>query len=261
MGAQFTAASSQVLANTSSVITGFPVVLACWTFIIDTAADYASASVASTLNITNFINLSVPTLGPAFAVVCNDGSGAQTITSNILPVAGRWYFMMTRAVSATSKWIIVYDPATGRADQVQNTVSKAPTLTSCNVGIGGQPGSALASASNNIIAEFFYMDSDFNGTATGTALAAEFVRSLALEGPFARTEMQANIVEYRSLRLGVDTARQVGDSVSTGLAYSRIGRTTWANPFTAANVPIDAPHPPLSTNYVRPGQIRPIVVI
>jgi hypothetical protein len=258
MGARFTAASTQCLANSSPTITGYPFVMGAWVYTTDVAASYCVFCFTASNSLVQEIDLEI---GIATFKLIATAATSSNATSTIVPAAGKWYHVMCRAISATSRWIIVFDPTVGLVDQVQDVTSKAPTFTTPRVGVGGLPGTSLVLSSNNIIAEFFYMDSDFKTAATGAALSGGYVQKLAMEGPFSVNDIQDSIVEYRSLLDGSGQAPPA-DQISTGSVYSRVGLTTWANPFTAANVPTAGPHSPyLTTNYVRPGQIRPIVVI
>ena len=233
--------------------------VACWIYTVDLAATYMGAGLFSSSANTHWATLNTTLTGIQFSA---QAGGVQSdALSGITPVAGQWYYLIGRAVSATSRWIIVYDPSHGQVDQVQDVTSVAPTFTTPRLGLGGLTGSTLTNPSNDIIAEFFYMDADFAGIATGAVLPGQaLTRKLALEGPFSCGEIIPNIVEYRALLSSMDVVGQ-SDQVSTGLVYSRVGLTTWGNPFTAANIPTAGPHPPLSTNYVRPGQIRPILTV
>lgn len=214
-------------------------------------------SSSSTAN--NYVQLAV---GATAKLNFNSNAGGTTrsCATTTSVVAGNWYFHLGRNISSTSRWVVMYDSTTGLIEQVQNTQSSAPTYVTPRFGIGSIPGSSLVNPSNNIVAEAWYADSDIIGNDTNTALSADFVRKLALMGPFACPEISNAIVEYHSLWQATGTA-VYAPSISQGDYYSRIGLQAWANPITAANVPVPGPHPPLSPNYVRPGQNAPILVV
>jgi len=251
MGARFVAASSQSLLNSSARVTNFPFVLACWVYIIDTAAAYTSSGLANQSATTDFWNMGVST-APALNFNVNQAGSSTSLTSLITPVAGNWYYTIGRCVSATSRWIIVYDPSTGRVDQAQSTISRAPTLTVPRLSIGVLGSSTLTNFSNNIVAEWFCMDTDVLGYDTNATLAPEWVRALALEGPFSRREISDDIVEYKALRQGTDNGFMPIRMDTVGESYSRVGFPAWTSGGLTA--PAVAPHPPLSPNYVRPNQ-------
>lgn len=259
MGARFTAASNQVIANSATTLVGFPLVMGCWVLIINTTGSQALMNFGSSANNTNFWFLGTQST-PVFNFISDAAGTASNTTSAIAPVVGNWYFVMGRSITATNRWIIVFDPTTGRVDQAQNTASNIPTIVTPRMAIGGTAGSSLINPSSDVVAEAWYMDADFL-IASAASLPTELVRKLALEGPFSVPQIADDIVEYRALRSNVDNAVQA-DQYSYGENYSRIGATTWANPFTAANVPITDRHPPfLSPRYVRPFDHQTNLVI
>jgi hypothetical protein len=258
MGAKCVSATPTGLATNATYVPGYPFVFGCWTFINDLAGNYIIACLTSSAANTHNVTLQLTTT--KFQVTAVAGGGTQTSISNITPVVGKWYYIMCRAISATNRWVVVFDPSTGLVDQVQNTSSVSPTFTTPRIGLGCLPGTSIALTCNDTLAEFFYLAADFIGAAPAAALPRELVTTLALEGPFSRPYLSNQVIEYRSLLWGMDTAVQA-DSVTLGLTYSAVGLTTWNNPFTAANVPVLGPHPPLSTNYARPQQVVQILVV
>lgn len=259
MGAQFISGSNQIIAHDSIAPIGLPFTMACWACPIGTfGSNRAIIALANKANIQNYFYLGTTTTSKFDAHTTTGGTGVTT-ASNTTAVLNSWYFILARYVTTTNRWIVVYDPSTGLVDQVQTVTSNAPIVGTLAVSIGGIRGSTIFLPSWAWVGEAFYTDAElpFDPAA---ALPAEWVRKLALEGPFSLPLLSDDIVEYKSLLSGCATAVQT-EQQSIGESYSRIGLQTWANPYTAASVPLIAPHPPISSNYVRPSQIAPILVI
>jgi hypothetical protein len=215
-----------------AAITAAPFTVGCWV----SAANFATAgfwTIFDDPSGTNWFQLYCPAGNFHFAATTS-GLGGEVAAVGGGATANMWFFVVCRANSPTNRRIDMIS-ADGSTTHGQNTTSNVPAASTFYLGSGA--GNALGS-----VAEFWYTDTDIQ--ADGLQLDDNLLRQLAYGGPFSVPHIEKDIIEYRSLRSAITSAKDRSDEVYSG----HLGRQAW----TATNAPIIAPHCPLPYWYENP---------
>jgi hypothetical protein len=242
----FVSVSSQYIKNAapSLVSTGYPLTMAAWI----NPADFSNSTLFgffSSGGTTNYVMLFKGSSG--WSIAANDGSSSNNAATGAA-TTNVWYFIVTRWVSSTNRWLDILN-SDGSTAHSQGTTSKAPTGMN-QLGVGARVYSTPDSFSNALIAEFWYADADIQ--ADGGQLDDNLLRRLAYGGPFSVPHIAKDIVEYRSLRKALTSDSDDGNEV-----YARNGVQTW----TQSGSPTVGPHCPVPYWYVKPRQTERILTV
>jgi hypothetical protein len=253
MSSDFLASSSQCINNDTSPISGtvYPFTIGCWFNPRSLpGGDNAMIFPVNYNSGSNYINIATTTAGSGTVYFdVNDGSGDNYLYSTTPLIFGSWHFAMFRGISATNRRITILLPG-GVIDNTQSTVSKAPSgIDKLIIGAAGFSTAPLIIPYDGRVAEFWCTNTDVqpDGAATSNALTQQ----LAYGGPFSVPHIASSIADYRSFRKH-PTNDEVGET-----AWGGKGKQTWTN----TNGVTIAPHPPLSSSYVRPGQTKRVLTI
>jgi hypothetical protein len=157
--------------------------------------------------------------------------------------ANIWYYTLCREISITNHRVSMLTATTGQVQHSSDATSSAVTTNNVKTTIGAtHTNGAAGSGMQGGIAEWFVADGDI--VPGGGAPSDSLIRQLAYYGPFSVPSIAAQIYEYRGLV-------RPGNGLTNDY-YARDGgfRALWV----PTGSPIVGPHPPLSGNYVRPGQ-------
>lgn len=221
--------------------TGYPATFACWfqPHTLGITACYFTLlnSTSSGMFFKGFISAT-----NIISLAANDGLTSAVASTAITVVAGMWYFVVCRCISATNRWIAAlgFD---GQISHAQNTTSKAPTgMNRLRIGIDD-------TTSNNLfdgyVGEFWYTDTDIQ--PGGAQLNDNTLLQLAYNGPFSMPNIAPDILEYRSLRKAPTSDRDVATEIFSA------SPTTWVSVASGTNPQPDVGvHPPLPGGYIRP---------
>lgn len=193
-----TGASAQYLQNSAPLVLDYPLTVACWfnpaTVTTSTRTIWALSDTGTT---NHYLALQLPSLNFINAVAAAGGTEVFAANANSV-VAGSWYFVVARFISATNRRISALE-RTGLVSAGVNTTSRAPTSLD-TMTLGARVSSNGATMPfDGAIAEFWIANSDV-GVDSAAALPADLVRRLAYNGPFSDAYVVPRIVEYRSFR-------------------------------------------------------------
>lgn len=248
VAALLTNASSTRLQNAALSLTntGYPCTMACWVN-PDTSGVLRTFAIVADTGTTNNYLLLQTVAGGSWAIGAAAG-GTNSIANGGTTTANQWAFVLGRFINATNRRISVlqYD---GSIIHAQSTTSRAPTGLD-SVAIGGRITSSPDQFFGGFVGEFWYTDTDIQ--PGGAQLENALLMKLALGGPFSVPHVAKSLVEYRSLRTGLDSAQDRPEEI-----WYRGLWPTWTN----TNGVTLGPHPPLPGWYQKPGNvIRPAVV-
>lgn len=249
MSANFIAASSQYLANSSPPVTAYPWSAGMWFWHRAVSGSNGDnliwlANIGST---TNYWSLQTVFSTGGLIFETNDGGGdADATTINV--AAGSWYYAVIRAIAAANRRIAVLLPA-GSTSHGQSTTSRTPTgINSLQLG-RFQDSGGNGNYHDGLMAEFWLANADIQ--ADGAQLQDSTLRQLAFNGPFSVPSMAGSIIDYHSFYSSIDTDKP-GE-----VYYGGKGKQSWVN---NAAVKI-GPHPPLLPTYRRPDDAQSLMVI
>jgi hypothetical protein len=173
-------------------------------------------------------------------------NGAAIITGAI--VSNVWLFVLARFISTTNRRnaSIIADTY---FTEVQNTTNIS-AVTPDNGTIGTTITSGAANniaAAGSSLAEYWLTDADICANETTDR---SLVQQLALNGPFSVPHIAASVIDYRSFQSGISD-----DVVPMGAGRYQAGKGTVINFLQTGGTGLSiGPHPPLSSEYVRPAQ-------
>lgn len=241
---------SDYIRNAAATITGTPFSMGCW-FQLAAVGSVIRAimSLSDTGTGNNYFTLNMQTnetIGISASV-----SSAVTGTTATPIIAGAWQYGIARFISATERRLSVLGMgATTLISHANNTTSTTPTgIDMLSIG-ARENSSGLIQPWSGRIAEAWIADADV--FQSGSDMPNEMVMEMAFGGPFAMPGIANKIVEYRSLRCGVDSR---ADKVAE--VYYRGARTTWGT----VGAPKLSSHPPLPYWFQRPAQVMTELVI
>lgn len=179
---------------------------------------------------------------------CAEGSASDVTAGTV--TAGAWHYVLWRGISATNRRISVLN-ANGSVSHAQNTTSLVP-LNIDRMRIGEWAGSGTGAPLDGVMAEFWYATADIY--PGGAAITDEELRRLAYRGPFS---LPGNVVQYLREYLSLRTLPSRGPGSDW-----YIGAQQRMDLWTPNGSPVNGgPHPPLPSDYIRPGQTETIRVI
>jgi hypothetical protein len=239
MAGKFVLASNQKVTQTPPLLTTqYPFTVGAW-FQVATVATACVWALTATGAVNHFSIYG--NLGTQLVWEYWNGSSAVG-TFNVSIAQSEWIYFVGRSISATNRRLTVLRQS-GAISHNQNT-------TSVTISTPGRMclGMASSSADNDPlegrIAEFFFADADVQ--ADGGQLDNAMVHQLAFRGPWSVPHLVPNIVEYRSLRRGLDSKSEYpGDD------WQRGGPRPWV----ATNGPTVVQHPNLYPDYARPPRM------
>jgi hypothetical protein len=200
-----------------------------------------------------FVNFNSTAFVQSTAV--SDGTLVGTNTITYTPVAGKWYYVVARYISATNRWLSILPHGDGLAAlHSQNTTSANPTLSPvvCTIGADNNAGSGCAAT----MAEFFFAKADIQ--SDGLQLSDTTLRKLAYEGPLSVIR-QDQIIEYLQFRVWHDPAASFIQQLRTGnepdYFSARVPIIKWTQ--ASGRPALLGIHPQLYTSYRNQRLILP----
>lgn len=234
MSASFASASSQVLLNSTPLITASPFTVGMWVNALS-ASQFGFWSIGDGTSGSHFFYLRQTTTTYQFRAAA--GAGANNAAAGTV-AANSWVFLVARAISATNRRIAVLH-GDGSTAHGNDTFSVTPVAVDTET-LGSND--IQADVLNGKIAEFWIANADIQ--RDGTQLKDQLFRQLAYGGPFSVPHIAKDIIKYRSFRVFPDTR---GDR-SGEVYYGSAGRETWSN----VNGVTTGFHPPLPYWYRKP---------
>jgi hypothetical protein len=237
MGALGVAGSSLSCFNTTfaGIKPAYPFSLGFWWYITSLASNQTIWTTALSSAVTEFHETYQDSTGHFVTRVGSNFTATATAGS-----VSRWYYVISRYISATNRRTTVLLPLESTVDEAQNVTSNTPASTFDRECILCQLQSSPGFASG-IVAEMWRTDTDIQ--ADGAALLLPTLFQLAYKGPWSISSIAERIVWYKSLRQSIaDTSDTIDDP-----SFARNGRAGWG---TLANNLLQAPHPPLASDYV-----------
>lgn len=238
MAANFVAASSQRIRNTTVLVTAMPFTVGVWASSTVTNG-FAVWSLSDTGTTNNSFTMG-STIGTTWTLNALAGGTAATASGPSV-VVNRWAFILCRCISAINRRIAVLSHL--GITHGQSTPSRVPSGID-TLSIGSTETSSPSVFFPGSAAEFWYTATDIQ--PDGTQLQDSLLRRLAYGGPFSVPHIAKDIIEYRSLRVHPDSR---GDRIGE-VYFGRFGYQTWDN----TNGVTIGPHPPLPYSYVKPQQ-------
>jgi hypothetical protein len=167
--------------------------------------------------------------------------GGAVSTNVLTMVVGRWYYIVGRFITSSSKRLSALDEL-GAMVNIQNTDVTAFAAQHWDLGNEGPVGAVVNYLSGNM-AEFWMTDTDIQ--PGGAALDNSMLRQLAYYGPFSIPLVRSNLVHYRSFRSVTDDGIEKPSEVFHG----KYGRLSWGMTTGLTT----GGHPPIYGGY-EPGR-------
>jgi hypothetical protein len=247
MSAQFLAGSSRYLTQGDArLTTAGPFTVGMWMYVDALPGadqDFCTISATSAQRTWEMTITSAGQLWTGYY----DGTarGYNGLASNSI-IAGTWtYFMMRRIANANKRTCSLRAGAINHAQETANFAAGALdriTLAALQYNSAG----ATAFYTGRI-AEFFYADADV--LPGGAVMDENLLRQIAYLGPFSVPHIVPMIVEYHAMR--GPSWQMAGDDYQRGAAREWI----------PTNGPTFSHHPPISSEYIRPGQTRQLLTV
>ena len=237
MGAKFVASSAQYIRCATPDLTTRPITIGCWYKAAGDGTEQCLTSIHDTQATERGWELFAHTGNITTRMTWWTGSATQA-TAIVTSTRDEWNYVICRLIARTSKRMTNLSMS-GGITHANNTGATDPVALN-TVDVGGWSGSVTL---NGALAEWWMADIDIQ--ADGLELNESLFLQLAYKGPFSVPHIVPAIVEYRSFWQGIDSNED-----RPGHVYQRGGRRM----FTAINGPTIGEHPPISGNYVRPGQ-------
>lgn len=248
MSALFAAATANYLINSAAPVTATPFTVGMWVNMLDDTISQTFWGLEDTGGTANYWSLSFT---PADNVYTYCAAGTVDFYSAAsLPLAGEWFYLLFRAVSATNRRTSLLNAQQGTLVHSQSTAAKTPAGVDA-VTLGAFKTTTASDFSSALIAEYFMTDTDIQ--PDGTASTDSLVRQLAYSGPFSVAQVGQNVVDYRSLFSNLGSSTDNASNVARGGK----GPQTWTN----TNAVVLGAHPPLVYNYARPAQMKRKLVV
>ncbi len=188
------------------------------------------------------------------------GFSGNDITAVGVQTPNVWQYVVVRANSVARRITVLnadgsvaHGSTTGGGSNGEDVFSISDTLFSAPM--------------TGMIAEAFWADADIQ--ADGAQLSNETFRQLAYRGPFSFPHFAPKVVEYHSFRSGI-VQNPSGFSVNQPIPnkqledYYRGSQPLSLQGFSlnaGGSFPPGGPHPPLRSDYVRPGQTQRIITV
>lgn len=239
MSAVFVGASSQSLQNAAPPVTAYPFTVGMWVYPQATGSQTIWSLGQS--GAVNFWRLGIAAAGNAWAIAINGGSATGGAA-----VSNAWQFIVGRLIASGNQRMAALN-ADGSTTHV--ALTSAIAVTSVNLMTLGIRVDA-AQAYTGRVAEFWIADVDIQ--PGGAQLQDALLRQLAYFGPFSVPHIANRVLDYRSLRSRLDSARDVPDEI-----YHRSVRQVWTN----SNAATRGPNPPAESLVEPPAIYTPPMVL
>lgn len=230
--------ASQGLSQTA-IVTGYPFTVALWFYPTGLSGNYGLWSLTNSVDQGHFLRYNDTQLS-SYAL---DSGGFNFATCEGAVVPSKWNFALLRHISSTNRRLSGLSAA-GDIVHAQNTVSRTPSGIN-SVKIAAE----VTFTGAGSIAEYWFANVDVQ--EDGAQLQNSLFLQLAHCGPFSVPRIVKNIIEYRSFRKH-PICGELGE-----VYWGRFGIQQW----TDNNGVTIGPHPPLSQEYVRPGQRKLALVV
>lgn len=214
---------------------------------ITNAADQTFWSLSDTAGTANWFRFSQLATTDVWRFGRRDtGGGEQRADCATAATLNAWSFFVCRAITATNIRLSIRHPS-GLIEHAQNTTSRSPAGID-SLQLGCLQTTSVTESIAGVVGELWYTDIDIQGD--GAQLNNDFMHQLAFGGPFSVPHVAASLLEYRSLRAGLDSKDDSAEEIYAGKA----GWQTWAGSGVLSH------HPPLPYWYKKPNQASQIAV-
>jgi hypothetical protein len=248
MSAQFLAASSHYITQGTDALltTAGPFTIGLWLHCDNLpGAEVNFMSIGAT-SAQRVWDITITTAGAIWTGYFNGSANGYQGTTNGTVAAGVWsYFLMRRISNSSKRTVALRGGNINHTSETSNFAAGA--LDRITLAALMYNSAAATNFFTGRIAEFFYANADIQ--PGGGVMDESLLRQIAYNGPFSVPHIVPLIAEYHSLR--GPTWQQAGEDYQRGASRSwvPVNGVTWSH------------HPPLSSEYVRPGQTRRLLTV